>query len=76
MDCIATFDDSLGEIENGAIFVEANVIKWVGKTEELPTEYSQADCELDLANRVIIPGMVIHLASFPFFSSQVDRICN
>ena len=58
VECIATFDDSLGEIKNGAIYVEANVITWVGKTAELPKQYSNADCELDLSNRVMIPGMV------------------
>lgn len=47
-----------GELDDAAIYVEANVIKWVGKTSELPAELQTADEVLDLNHRVVMPGMV------------------
>lgn len=53
-----TLSSTLSEIKDGAIFVKGNVIQWVGKTEDLPAEYSAADDVITLEDRVVIPGMV------------------
>lgn len=55
---VATLNDKQDEIPDGAIFVKANVIEWVGKTRDLPAEYQQADQVISLRDRVVIPGMV------------------
>jgi cytosine/adenosine deaminase-related metal-dependent hydrolase len=39
---VATFSD-LGDVNDGALYVEGNVIKWVGATSDLPAEFQQAD---------------------------------
>ncbi|GAQ83977.1 Atrazine chlorohydrolase/guanine deaminase [Klebsormidium nitens] len=53
-----TLNSTLSEIKDGAIFVKGNVIQWVGKTKDLPAEFSTADDVIRLENRVVIPGMV------------------
>ena len=58
IDTLATFNKNLDEIQDGAIFIKGNVIEWVGKTAEIPKQYSSADKTLSLKNRVLIPGMV------------------
>ena len=55
---LATFNEALGELKDAAIFVEENVIRWVGSAADLPSEYAKADREVSLANRVVVPGMV------------------
>lgn len=55
---LGTFNENLGEIDDAAIFVKGNVIQWVGKTANLPQQYSSADHILSLKDRVVIPGMV------------------
>ena len=61
---LATFNDKEEEIPNGAIFIKRNVIEWVGKTEDLPKEYSTADEVLSMKNHLILPGMVCNAPSF------------
>lgn len=58
IEVLATMNDLLGDIRDAAVFVDRNVIKWVGETEDIPPEYASADCVLSLKNRVVIPGMV------------------
>jgi imidazolonepropionase-like amidohydrolase len=55
---LLTLNGELGEIDEAAIYVKANIIQWVGSTAELPKEYQMADVVLDLSSRVVIPGMV------------------
>lgn len=43
---------------DAAIYVKANVIHWVGKTDELPQGLQKADVVQDMSNRVVIPGLV------------------
>ena len=64
IDTLATFNKNLEEIKDAAIFVKGNVIEWVGKTADLPKQYSSADKTLSMKNRVVIPGMV-HTCSSP-----------
>ena len=55
---VATLDPKLGDIRNAAVFVEGNVIKWVGPSSELPKEFQKADEAISLPDRVLIPGLV------------------
>jgi cytosine/adenosine deaminase-related metal-dependent hydrolase len=57
---LATFNNKEEEIPNGAIFIKRNVIEWVGRTEDLPKEYSTADEVLSMKNHLIMPGMVCY----------------
>lgn len=40
---IATMSDELGDVKDGAIFVQGNEIRWVGPLADLPSEFLQAD---------------------------------
>ena len=55
---LLTLNSKLGEIDDAAIYVKANIVQWVGTTADLPEEYKSADVVLDLSSRVVIPGMV------------------
>jgi len=55
---LLTLSAHLGELDDAAVFVQGNVIQWVGKTADLPAEYQKADEVLDLSDRVVMPGMV------------------
>lgn len=53
---LVTMDDQRQEIRDGAILVEDNVIRQVGKTQEVP---NTADEILDLNGRyIVLPGLV------------------
>ncbi|BDA49398.1 5'-deoxyadenosine deaminase [Coccomyxa sp. Obi] len=58
IETLATFNEELGEIKKGAIYVKGNVIEWVGKTDSIPAEYASADTIISLPDRVLIPGLV------------------
>ena len=55
---LATLDAELGDIRDAAIYVQGNVIRWVGKSADLPEELSSADEVISLPDRVLIPGLV------------------
>lgn len=55
---LATLDSELGDISDAAIYVAGNVIKWVGPTSSLPSQYANADDTISLADRIVIPGLV------------------
>ena len=55
---LATMDAELGDINDAAIYVVGNVIKWVGPTSSLPSKYADADETLSLPDRIVIPGLV------------------
>lgn len=55
---LATLDPELGDIRDAAIYVEGNVIVWVGTSNNIPKEYAKADETLSLPDRVLIPGLV------------------
>lgn len=58
IETLATFNEKLGEIKNGAIYVKGNVVEWVGQSDSLPAQYSSADTIMSLPDRVLIPGLV------------------
>ena len=55
---LSTHSADLGEISDAAVYVEGNVIKWVGPTADLPASSQTADLVLDMKHRVVMPGMV------------------
>ena len=55
---LATFSKDLGEISDAAVYVKGNQIQWVGKTKDLPKEFSSADSTLSLPDHVLLPGLV------------------
>ncbi|KAK9818430.1 hypothetical protein WJX72_012516 [[Myrmecia] bisecta] len=55
---LATFNAELGEITDAAIYVEGNEIAWVGKTSDIPAEFSTADQVMSLQDRIVLPGMI------------------
>ena len=55
---LLTLDEQLGEIDNAAVYVQSNEIRWVGTTADIPAEFHAADQIIDLSMRVVMPGMV------------------
>ena len=55
---LATFNKSLGELNDAAIYVKDNVIEWVGKTADLPSSLKTADKVVALPEHVVHPGLV------------------
>ncbi|KAA6421623.1 MAG: hydroxydechloroatrazine ethylaminohydrolase [Trebouxia sp. A1-2] len=55
---LATLDPELGDIRNAAIYVEGNVIKWVGASCDIPKTHATAEETISLPDRVLIPGLV------------------
>ena len=49
-------NEQLGEIEDAAIYIQGNVITWVGKDCDIPLEFMQADEVVDSSNHIVIPG--------------------
>lgn len=52
---LVTMDSERREIKHGGLFIEDNLIKQVGPSDTLP---QQADVILDMAGKVVIPGLV------------------
>ena len=52
---LITNDAELGDIRNGAIYAEDNVIRQVGLTKDLP---ETADIVIDASDRMVCPGFV------------------
>jgi cytosine/adenosine deaminase-related metal-dependent hydrolase len=52
---LATMDDSLQRIGNGALYVEDSVIRQVGQTADLPSDAGQV---IDATGMVVLPGLV------------------
>ena len=72
---LATLDTDLGDIRDAAVYVEGNVIKWVGASVDLPKDIS-ADDTISLPNRVLIPGLVnTHHHMFQCLTRCVAQVC-
>ena len=72
---LATFGDELGDIADAAVYVEGNIIKWVGASADIPKDIS-ADETITLPNRVLIPGMVnTHHHMFQCLTRCVAQVC-
>ncbi|UQB80053.1 8-oxoguanine deaminase [Pseudomonas shirazica] len=52
---LVTMDGERREIKNGGMFIEGNLIRKVGPSDTLP---QHADVVLDMAGKVVIPGLV------------------
>ena len=72
---LATLDTDLGDIRDAAVYVEGNVIKWVGASSDIPKGIS-ADETISLPNRVLIPGLVnTHHHMFQCLTRCVAQVC-
>ena len=54
---VITHDENNPFIEEGAVLIEGNTIKEVGKTDELKNKYMEAEV-IDVGGRVIMPGLI------------------
>src|SRR5581483_10011664 len=52
---LVTMDEDDNRYEDGAVYVEDNVIRQVGPSEQLP---QQADIIIDARDMVVLPGLV------------------
>lgn len=48
----------MSDIWDAAVFIEGNVIKWVGQTSSIPSTFMSAKLEISLTGHVVIPGLV------------------
>ena len=55
---LATLDSTLGDIRDAAIYIEGNVVQWVGASTALTETHTKADEVISLPNRVVIPGLI------------------
>ena len=55
---LATLDSTLGDIRDAAIYIEGNVIQWVGASKDLTEAHTKADEVISLPSRVVIPGLI------------------
>ena len=76
---LETLSQDIGRLSNAAVWVEGNVIEWVGLTEDLPPRFLSADEVISLADHVLIPGLVnshTHMwQSLTRCIAQVHHIC-
>jgi len=54
-DCIATQDDTLGELHGASLLIRDNLIAYIGPATDAPTT---ADTVIDASGHVVIPGLV------------------
>lgn len=74
---LATLDSKLGDIRDAAIYIEGNVIKWVGASSELKQEHTKADEVISLPNRVVIPGLInTHHHMFQSLTRCLAQVCH
>ncbi|UZW14608.1 putative aminohydrolase SsnA [Clostridium pasteurianum] len=54
---IITFDEKNTVIENGAVYIEDNIIKEVGKSSDLEKKYNGEET-LDANDKIVMPGLI------------------
>ncbi|MFN8489479.1 MAG: 8-oxoguanine deaminase [Caldilineaceae bacterium] len=58
-DMLVTMDAARREVRDGALFVQDQVITWVGATAALPTDLAaRADRVINARGKIVLPGMV------------------
>ncbi|CAN5440426.1 8-oxoguanine deaminase [soil metagenome] len=56
---LVTMDAQRRELRDGAIFVQDNVITWVGATADLPADIARrADQVINATGKIVLPGLV------------------
>lgn len=58
--------NDLGIIENGAVVIQEGVIKWVGKTPDIPRQYEKVAEVIDATGKTVLPGFVDSHTHFVF----------
>ncbi|MBM6859014.1 putative aminohydrolase SsnA [Clostridium saudiense] len=54
---VITHDENNPFIENGAVLIDGNIIKEIGKSDELKNKYGEAEI-IDADGKVIMPGLI------------------
>ena len=72
---LITMNIDRGEIPDGALYVKANEIAWVGKSSDIPAEYKDADTVVSLPNRILLPGSV-QLSRCELLHGMHCRVCH
>ncbi len=70
---IFTSSDHYGVVENGAIVVEGDRIRWVGPDDEIPVSLDKAEEVIDAEGKVITPGFVDAHTHIPFYGHRADE---
>lgn len=69
---VITRDEQNPFIENGAVLIEGNLIKEIGKTEELKSKYPEAEYK-DAKGRLVMPGFVnTHMHYYSTFARGMN----
>ncbi|MCT4687275.1 imidazolonepropionase [Vallitalea sp.] len=58
--------NDLGIIENGAVVIEEGIIKWVGKTLDIPRQFEKVAEVIDATNKTVLPGFIDSHTHFVF----------
>ncbi|QUH30823.1 imidazolonepropionase [Vallitalea guaymasensis] len=58
--------NDLGIIENGAVVIEEGIIKWVGKTPDIPRQFEKVAEVIDATNKTVLPGFIDSHTHFVF----------
>ncbi|GMQ60425.1 imidazolonepropionase [Vallitalea sediminicola] len=58
--------NDLGIIENGAVVMEEGIIKWVGKTQDIPRQFEKVAEVIDATNKTVLPGFIDSHTHFVF----------
>ncbi len=69
---IFTSSDDYGILENGAIVVEGDRIRWIGPDDEIPVSLEKARV-IDATDMVITPGFVDAHTHIPFYGHRADE---
>jgi putative selenium metabolism protein SsnA len=69
---IVTRDSDCPFIENGAVFIDGNIIKETGKTADLRAKYSDAEY-IDAKDKLVMPGLInTHMHYYSTFARGIN----
>jgi imidazolonepropionase len=68
-------ESGLGMIQNGAVAVKDRKIHWIGRTEDLPKEFSlsKGGQEIDATGKVVMPGLIDSHTHLVFAGSRENE---
>ncbi|GKX29248.1 imidazolonepropionase [Vallitalea longa] len=58
--------NNLGIIENGAVVIQEGIIKWVGRTPDIPRQYEKVAEVIDATGKTVLPGFIDSHTHFVF----------
>ncbi len=51
-------DSQHSELQNAAIYIESNQIRWIGKSSEIPKHYLENTQQIDMQGHIVLPGFI------------------